>query len=490
MRLDSRTKRQLALFAVITIVAASVMIFGYMSLPAKLFGIGRYTVTVQLPRAGGLYANSNVTYRGTEVGRVADIRLTDTGVDAVLSLRSGISIPSDLAAQVHSVSGIGEQYVALLPRNGNAPPLREGDVIPQSRASVPPDINSLLDATNRGLEAIPPGNLKTVVDQSFVAVGGLGPEISRIVNGSTQIALDARANLDYITALIDHAKPVLDAQAGTNDSIHSWASHLADITRQLQRNDRSVAGLLERGGQAAQEAQQLIERVRPTLPLLLANLVSINQVAIGYQAGLEQLLVLLPQGISDFQAAGLANRDSKHPGGYLDFNLNLNLPTSCTTGYLPAQQQRAPTFEDVPEPPAGDLYCRIPQNSPLDVRGARNFPCLTKPGKRAPSARMCESNEEYVPLNDGNNWKGDPNATYSGQDIPQLPPGQPRPQAAPPPAHAPPPSAQAPPLPLAIAQYDPATGDYMGPDGRPNTRTDLGQNTEGKTWQSMLTPPS
>jgi ABC-type transport system involved in resistance to organic solvents, permease component len=30
---------------------------------------------------------------------------------------------------------------------------------------------------------------------------------------------------------------------------------------------------------------------------------------------------------------------------------------------------------------------------------------------------------QYVPLNDGNNWKGDPNATLSGQDIPQLPPG-------------------------------------------------------------------
>ena len=36
---------------------------------------------------------------------------------------------------------------------------------------------------------------------------------------------------------------------------------------------------------------------------------------------------------------------------------------------------------------------------------------------------MCESNEYYVPLNDGYNWRGDPNATLSGQPIPQLPPG-------------------------------------------------------------------
>ena len=41
---------------------------------------------------------------------------------------------------------------------------------------------------------------------------------------------------------------------------------------------------------------------------------------------------------------------------------------------------------------------------------------------------MCESDEQYVPLNDGYNWKGDPNATMSGQDIPQLPPGSATPE--------------------------------------------------------------
>ena len=35
---------------------------------------------------------------------------------------------------------------------------------------------------------------------------------------------------------------------------------------------------------------------------------------------------------------------------------------------------------------------------------------------------MCESDEHYVPLNDGYNWKGDPNATLSGQPIPHVPP--------------------------------------------------------------------
>ncbi len=29
----------------------------------------------------------------------------------------------------------------------------------------------------------------------------------------------------------------------------------------------------------------------------------------------------------------------------------------------------------------------------LNVRGARNIPCETRPGKRAPTVKMCESDE-------------------------------------------------------------------------------------------------
>jgi phospholipid/cholesterol/gamma-HCH transport system substrate-binding protein len=165
----------------------------------------------------------------------------------------------------------------------------------------------------------------------------------------------------------------------------------------------------------------------------------------------------------------------------LNFNLNLNLPPPCTTGFLPAQQMRAPSAVDYPERPAGDLYCRIPQDAMFDVRGARNLPCVTRPGKRAPTVKMCESEENYVPLNEGFNWKGDPNATLSGQGIPQLPPdaaGEPQANPASPP-------------PVAVAQYDPATGRYVGPDGQIYTQADLAANApKERTWQGMLMPPN
>ena len=200
-----------------------------------------------------------------------------------------------------------------------------------------------------------------------------------------------------------------------------------------------MAGILQNGPGAADEVRALIDRVQPTLPIVLANLVSIGEVAVTYQPSLEQLLVLLPQGTAVTQAVGVHKRNTKqdYEGDALNFNLNLmiplvpapiplppqQLPPPCTTGFLPAQQQRVPTFEDYPDRPPGDVYCRVPQDAPFNVRGARNLPCITVPGKRAPTWQQCESDENYVPLNDGYNWKGDPNATLSGQADPACAPG-------------------------------------------------------------------
>lgn len=479
----------MAIFTTGTLVAVSVMAFHYMGLPNYLFGIGHYRVTLQLPVAAGLYSSGNVTYRGTEVGRVESVDLTDAGVKAVLSLKSGVPIPADLDAQVHSQTAVGEQYVALLPRSANGPVLKEGDVISEDRASVPPDVNSLVAATNRGIQAIPHDNLKTVIDEGYTAVGGLGPELSRLVKGTTSLAVDARKDLDALVTLTDQSQPVLDSQTNTSDSIAAWAANMATVTGELKTQDAAVSKVLTDGPAAADASRALLDRLQPSLPVLLQNLVGLDQIGITYNANLEQLLVLLPQGISILQAAGLANRDTKQPykGGFLSFNLNLNLPPACLTGFLPPQQQRVPTDVDYPPRPEGNIYCRVPQDSPFNVRGARNIPCETKPGKRAPTVAMCESDENYVPLNDGYNWKGDPNSTLSGQAIPQLPPGTPEAVAAPP---APAPPAAPPPPPIAIAQYDPNTGTYVGPDGHTYRQTDLARDAnQNQSWQDMMLPP-
>lgn len=486
MHLYRQMKIQLAVFVVIAIIAISVLAIGYGHALSSVFGVGRYGVTVNLSQSGGLNERANVTYRGVDVGRVDAVRLTTTGVSVSLSLNTRFDIPSDVDAAVHSQSVVGEQFIELVPRDTTSRALRDGDVISVDRTSVPPDLNKLLNDTNTALNSIPNDNLKTVIDESYTAVGGLGPELSRIVDGSSNLARDARSNLAELTNLIDISQPILDSQIKSSDAVTAWASHLASITGQLMSEDRSVSSLIRRGGPAAREAQQLLDRVNPTVPILLANLVSIDDVALVYQADIEQLLVLFPQGLQVLAGATMANLDTKQDfrGVYQDSSNNLNLPPPCLTGYLPPSQWRSPVFEDYPDRPAGDIYCRIPQDSFINVRGARNIPCEGKPWKRAPTVAICESDQDYVPLNNGFNWKGDPNATSTGQPVPQLMPSSP--VSLPSPDGRPPVDSAA--AALAFSDYNPADGTYIGSDGQVYTQTNLARHSSPPTWQSMLTP--
>jgi phospholipid/cholesterol/gamma-HCH transport system substrate-binding protein len=498
LRLNRKTWIQLAVLSLVTVVSCGAMAFNYMKLPETLFGIGQYNVTVDLPQSGGLYENSVVTYRGTDVGQVRSVNVTATGVRAVLAMRSGVKVPADVQASVHSRSAIGEQFIELTPKPGSATGqapgkdlgsdhspsrlLRAGDVIPAGQVDVPVDIGRLLDMTNRALQAIPRNNLRTVMDEANRAVGGLGPELSRIVDGSAALAIAGGRTVDPLATLIDQTPPVLNSQVQTSEAIATWAHSAAAITAQFQAQDAALRDLLTRGSSGLEEGRALFDRVAPAVPVLFANLVSLGDIAVVYRHDIEQILVLLPQGIAVMAGSLVPNVGTKqdYTGFYLDFNLNMNSPPPCTTGFLPPTQRRSPASVDAPDRPAAELYCRLPQDSELNVRGARNIPCETKPWKRAPTVELCESDEEYVPLNDGYHWKGDPNATDTGQGVPQYPPGQdPR---------LPPPRGTAPaPPPVAVATYDPATGDYLAPDGHRYTEADLA-HPRAKNWQSLLVP--
>ena len=68
---------QLLLFTVLTVIALAVLGLYYLRLPS-LAGIGQYTLYAQLPSSGGLYETANVTYRGTQIGKVTAVEPTDS----------------------------------------------------------------------------------------------------------------------------------------------------------------------------------------------------------------------------------------------------------------------------------------------------------------------------------------------------------------------------------------------------------------------------
>jgi phospholipid/cholesterol/gamma-HCH transport system substrate-binding protein len=506
---------QLVLFTALTIIALVALGWYYLRVPS-LVGIGQYKLYADLPRSGGLYATSNVTYRGTTIGKVTAVVPTERGAKATMSIDDHFKIPVDASANVHSVSAIGEQYLDLVSTGNPGQYLRDGQTITQS--SVPSEVGPALDAANHGLAVLPKEKIDTLLTETSQAVGGLGPALQRLVDSTTAIASDFKANIDPINDIIANSAPILDSQVNSSDAISRWAANLNTLAAQSAEQDPALRSALQQAPPTLDAVTSVFSNVRDALPQTLANLEVVFDMLKRYNKGVEQALVVLPQGASIAQTA-----TSIYPGeGLLHIGLSINQPPPCFTGFLPASQWRSPADTSTAPLPSG-TYCKIPKDYQANVvRGARNYPCVDVPGKRAATPRECRSNEPYVPLGT-NPWYGDPNqivdcpAPAARCDFPPKPgyvvpapsvnngmnplpadqlPGTPPPvsdELSPPGQGSVHCSGQQPnpctytPAPGKTAIYSPASGEVVGPDGVKYSVSNS-NNPGDDGWKEMLAP--
>jgi phospholipid/cholesterol/gamma-HCH transport system substrate-binding protein len=397
-------KIQLVLFVILTILAVILLGWYYLRVPS-LVGIGQYKLYADLPRSGGLYGTANVTYRGTQIGKVTSVEPTEKGARATMSIDSRYKIPADASANVHSVSAIGEQYLDLVSTGNPGQYLSEGQTI--TKSSVPSEVGPALDAANRGLAVLPKEKIDALLNETAQAVGGLGPALQRLVDSTTNIAQGFQDNLPQLNDIIAHSAPILDSQVKSGDNIEQWSRNLNIIASQSAEQDAALRSGLQQAAPTLDQTTELFSGVRDALPQTLANLAIVIDMLKRYHKGLEQTLVILPQGAAVAQGGTLFD-----VLGQLPLALAINQPPPCLTGFLPASEWRSPADTTMAPLPSG-TYCKIPKDYQSNaVRGARNYPCVDVPGKRAATPMECRSNEPYVPLGT-NPWYGDPNQILS-----------------------------------------------------------------------------
>ncbi|KUI44459.1 mammalian cell entry protein [Mycobacterium sp. IS-1590] len=397
-------KIQLVLFTILTVIALVVLGWYYLRIPS-LMGIGQYELRAELPRSGGLYATANVTYRGTQIGKVTSVEPTERGAVAVMRIEDRYKIPADATANVHSVSAIGEQYLDLVSTGNPGQTLEPGSTITES--TVPSEVGPALDAANRGLAVLPKEKIDKLLTETSEAVGGLGPALQRLVDSTTNIAQGFQENLPQVNDIIENAAPILDSQVQSGDNIEQWSRNLNVIAAQAAEQDPALRSGLQQAAPTLDQVNAVFSGVRESLPQTLANLTVVIDMLKRYNKGVEQVLVVWPQGAAMNQAGTLFE-----DLGQLPLALSINQPPPCLTGFLPASEWRSPA-DTSPAPLPKGTYCKIPKDYQANVvRGARNYPCVDVPGKRAATPTECRSPEPYVPLGT-NPWYGDPNQVLS-----------------------------------------------------------------------------
>ena len=366
-----KTRIQLLVFFAIAIVSVAYAGGHYAGLD-RIFGNRGYHVTLKLPDSGGVFVNSEVAYRGVTVGRVGAMTLTPHGIDVRLDIDSGgPDIPSALHAQVANRSAVGEQFVDLLPDRESGPYLEDGSVITQDRTSLPATPDSVLTHLDGLVASVHPESLKTVVDETYDAFAGSGPQLQKLLDSTSSLTATATQYVPDTKGLLANSRTVFATQERQAQNITDFASGLKTIAGQLKSSDPAVRKVIDEAPQLSRQISDVLATSGTDLGVLFANSLTTAQVTSMRKDAIEELLVAYPV-ISAFSPT-----TSPDGTGHLGVVFNFFDPHSCTKGYEGTKQRPA---NDTSEAPVNmNAYCAEPPGSPTEVRGAQNAPFAGKP---------------------------------------------------------------------------------------------------------------
>ncbi|UPK75870.1 MCE family protein [Nocardioidaceae bacterium SCSIO 66511] len=340
------TRLRLLIFVVLTLVGIAYVGARYAQVD-RLVIDRTYDVTVDLPESGGIFVGADVSYRGVSVGRVSDLKLSETGVHTTLSIDdTNDDIPSDLEAVVADKSAVGEQYVDLQPRTDSEPYLADGSVIEQADTTTPISTQDLLANVSSFVGSVNTHDLRTVVHELGVGFDGTGQDISKIIDTSNSFIETANKRFGVTAQLIRDGSTVLDGQIAVGSSIRSFSRDLADFSDALRESDPDLRAVLEDAPGTADEISALLDENKKSIGALIGNLQSLNRLTVANLPGLRGVLVLAPYAVENGFSVLSKDRDGKY-----EIRLAMAVskePPYCESGYVP--------LTDLPKP--SDLGAR------------------------------------------------------------------------------------------------------------------------------------
>lgn len=339
-----------------------------------------YSVKLHLAETGGLFEGSAVSYRGVTVGKVGGLHLSGDGVVAELRIeKSAPRIPQNLKATVANRSAVGEQYVDLRPESGAGPYLADGGTIPRQVTSTPAPVSETLTSVNDLAASVPLEDLRTVINELGLAFQGQGPHLQALLDAGDRFITAADANLDATTSLIDNGEVVLRTQNQEAGSLKSFARDSRLLARRLLESDTDLRKLIIAAPRASTQLAGLLRDLDPSLSVLLANLLTNSRLTAPRLAGLEELLLKLPQVAAMGSTVVSSGR------------LNLGLintffnPLPCVRGYGGTAYRNGLDVSPGASFNTG-ARCDLPASTGVDVRGSANAPHKGVPDPARPGS--------------------------------------------------------------------------------------------------------
>lgn len=259
---------------------------------------GTKEVTVQMDYTGGLFDGSAVTYRGVKIGKVTEVALTDTGVEATVALVTTEKIPKSSAVKIRSLSPVGEQYVDFQPTSEEGPYLESGDVIPASATQLPETLGATVVNIKALLDQIDAKNVKTALSEIATGLEGTGDSLGRLVDQGDVLLADIEKNWPLTQRLLRNGNTVLRIAPSLEGEIGTIATSSAQFAAFLKQFDPTFQKLLAGAPKQLKQLESLLEDAQEILPALLDQSIALNDVLAAREPHVRELLVQYPRGVN------------------------------------------------------------------------------------------------------------------------------------------------------------------------------------------------
>ncbi|RHW28656.1 MCE family protein [Nocardioides immobilis] len=349
------------IFSITGIVTSMVLCLLY------LFGVALRTplterpviVTVELPRSGGLYEGSEVTYRGVRVGKVTDLELTEIGIEAKVRLDASADVPVDARPKVRSLSPVGEQYIDFQPTADGEPYLESGDTIVGRAGDLPTTLATTAINLNNLIEQIDAKALRTVLTETANGLKGTEDDLQRMVVQGASLLDEFDARWKMTQRLLDNGDRLLRLGADLVPEFDSITRNTSVFTAWLRTIDPVLVRLLDRAPGQIEELRRLVRDVDDILADYLDPYITLADFAAARDPHLRALLRDYPRG---FRAlSGAIHGGAVHLNGFFEHF------EYCGYGHV----ERSPR-ETERHPLQDGGHC--PKSAPASQRGAQWAP--------------------------------------------------------------------------------------------------------------------
>lgn len=351
---------------VVAMVVAVLVGFGYIGGVILGYGFGDdgYEVRLTVPEAAGVYEDGSVTYHGVDVGTIDRVEPTPDGVQLVLTIDGDQKIPANAHASIRMLSGLGEQYVDLVPTSADGPMLRDGSVIPEDRTSVPVPVGQALASGQKLLEDLDPDDLQAVQTLLADAFADVTPELKRLVSSGQDLTEALIAGQPGTKQLINDGRTVLRAGNASSDDLRRYVTALDKLSKRFAESDSDIDTLLADGGDALDDIEELVTEGSGPFKDLMDGTGSAGTAMERNSAALRALFAILPS---------VSSKLARVPrNGSLTGALTLNDGQPlCTYGSGPLPLPGATTRDGSPStcPARSGLQMRGPQHAPVEPKG-------------------------------------------------------------------------------------------------------------------------